>query len=113
MGEEVDPEKIEKNLDAMAADSEAGEQTRTRLREAIAFKKYEFDAHGVEMNQRYISDAVVTDGQPRARLRRRPRAALPADDVARRAAAACLGASRPTAPASRPSTSADTGVSRC
>ena len=39
------------------------EAQRTALRDAIAFKKYEFDAHGVEMNQRYRSTAVVTDGQ--------------------------------------------------
>ena len=39
------------------------ERQREALRKAIAFKKYEFDAHGVEMNQRYRSDAVVTDGQ--------------------------------------------------
>jgi 2,4-dichlorophenol 6-monooxygenase len=34
------------------------------LRQAIAFKKYEFDAHGVEMNQRYASSAIHADGQP-------------------------------------------------
>ncbi|MEM8700061.1 MAG: 2,4-dichlorophenol 6-monooxygenase, partial [Pseudomonadota bacterium] len=39
------------------------EAQRAAIREAIAFKKYEFDAHGVEMNQRYSSDAAVTDGQ--------------------------------------------------
>ena len=39
------------------------EKQREAIREAIAFKKYEFDAHGVEMNQRYTSDAIVTDGQ--------------------------------------------------
>jgi 2,4-dichlorophenol 6-monooxygenase len=37
--------------------------TACGIREAIAFKKYEFDAHGVEMNQRYKSPAVMTDGQ--------------------------------------------------
>jgi 2,4-dichlorophenol 6-monooxygenase len=31
------------------------EKQRAAIREAIAFKKYEFDAHGVEMNQRYKS----------------------------------------------------------
>ena len=34
------------------------------LRKAIAFKKYEFDAHGVEMNQRYELGVVLFDGQP-------------------------------------------------
>ncbi|MFM7334374.1 MAG: 2,4-dichlorophenol 6-monooxygenase, partial [Tabrizicola sp.] len=32
------------------------------LRKAIDFKVYEFDCHGVEMNQRYASGAVVGDG---------------------------------------------------
>jgi 2,4-dichlorophenol 6-monooxygenase len=41
----------------------AAEAQREALRKAIAFKKYEFDCHGVEMNQRYASGAVVTDGQ--------------------------------------------------
>ena len=36
---------------------------RARIRETIAHKVYEFDAHGVEMNHRYKSGAVVTDGQ--------------------------------------------------
>jgi 2,4-dichlorophenol 6-monooxygenase len=44
--------------------TEAGEAQRAALRKAIAFKKYEFDCHGVEMNQRYRCGAVVTDGQP-------------------------------------------------
>lgn len=34
------------------------------LRATIAFKAYEFDCHGVEMNQRYRSGALQTDGQP-------------------------------------------------
>jgi 2,4-dichlorophenol 6-monooxygenase len=46
-----------------AATDHRGRKQRAAIREAIAFKKYEFDAHGVEMNQRYKSDAVVTDGQ--------------------------------------------------
>ena len=32
------------------------------LREAIAYKAYEFDAHGVEHNHRYASSAVIPDG---------------------------------------------------
>jgi 2,4-dichlorophenol 6-monooxygenase len=50
-------------MDARCDATPAAEAQREALREAIAFKKYEFDAHGVEMNQRYRSDAVVTDGQ--------------------------------------------------
>ena len=33
------------------------------LNEGIAYKRYEFDAHGVERNQRYRSDGIVADGQ--------------------------------------------------
>ncbi len=56
--------KIEANMAARCDASAAAEAQRERLRQAIAFKKYEFDCHGVEMNQRYASGAVVTDGQP-------------------------------------------------
>ncbi len=59
----VDPVKMQQNMDARTEANQAAEDQRNALREAIAFKKYEFDCHGVEMNQRYSSDAVVTDGQ--------------------------------------------------
>ncbi|BCH67230.1 2,4-dichlorophenol 6-monooxygenase (plasmid) [Agrobacterium vitis] len=63
MSEGVDPEQMQKNLEARTDGTEAAEQQREAIRKAIAFKKYEFDAHGIEMNQRYRSDAIVTDGQ--------------------------------------------------
>jgi 2,4-dichlorophenol 6-monooxygenase len=59
----TDHEKIQANMDARCDPDPDGEKQREAIREAIAFKKYEFDAHGVEMNQRYKSDAIVTDGQ--------------------------------------------------
>ncbi|MEO0655364.1 MAG: FAD-dependent monooxygenase, partial [Pseudomonadota bacterium] len=59
----TDIDKIKASMDARCNPGEASEKQRAALREAIAFKKYEFDAHGVEMNQRYRSDAVLTDGQ--------------------------------------------------
>jgi 2,4-dichlorophenol 6-monooxygenase len=37
---------------------------REALRKAIAFKDYEFNCHGVELNQRYVSGAVVPDADP-------------------------------------------------
>ncbi|AUT76840.1 MULTISPECIES: 2,4-dichlorophenol 6-monooxygenase [Burkholderiaceae] len=37
---------------------------RTRLREAIAGTNYVYNAHGVEMNQRYDSPAIVADNSP-------------------------------------------------
>ena len=60
----VDTDKIQASMAARCDATEAGARQREALRQAIAFKKYEFDCHGVEMNQRYTSAAVVTDGQP-------------------------------------------------
>ena len=56
-------EKIKASMDARCEATLQAECQRAAIREAITFKKYEFDAHGVEMNQRYASDAVMTDGQ--------------------------------------------------
>ncbi|RST84573.1 2,4-dichlorophenol 6-monooxygenase [Aquibium carbonis] len=60
----IDPVKMQQNMDARCDDTAEAEAQREAIRQAIAFKVYEFDAHGVEMNQRYASDAIVTDGQP-------------------------------------------------
>ncbi len=60
----IDPVKMQQNMDARCDDTDEAERQREAIRKAIAFKVYEFDAHGVEMNQRYNSGAVVTDGQP-------------------------------------------------
>jgi 2,4-dichlorophenol 6-monooxygenase len=59
----VDHDKIQRNMDARCDTGAKAEKQRAALRNAIAFKKYEFDCHGVEMNQRYVSDAVIGDGQ--------------------------------------------------
>jgi 2,4-dichlorophenol 6-monooxygenase len=58
----VDHEKIQRNMDGRCDSGEKTEKQREALRKAIAFKKYEFDCHGVEMNQRYVSPAVIPDG---------------------------------------------------
>jgi 2,4-dichlorophenol 6-monooxygenase len=59
-----DAARMRANMEARkAATPEAAEQ-REKLRQAITFKTYEFNAHGVEMNQRYASSAVVPDGTP-------------------------------------------------
>jgi 2,4-dichlorophenol 6-monooxygenase len=58
----VDHAKIQRNMDARCDTGEKAEAQREALRQAIAYKKYEFDCHGVEMNQRYQSGAVVADG---------------------------------------------------
>ena len=57
----IDPVKMQENMDARCLDTPEAEEQRKKIRDAIAFKIYEFDAHGVEMNQRYRSDAIVTD----------------------------------------------------
>jgi 2,4-dichlorophenol 6-monooxygenase len=59
----VDHDKIAANMAARCDATDAGAAQREALRRAIEFKKYEFDCHGVEMNQRYHSAAVVADGQ--------------------------------------------------
>ncbi len=59
----TDIDKIKANMDARCDATPEAEAQRAALNAAIAFKKYEFDAHGVEMNQRYRSRAIVTDGQ--------------------------------------------------
>ena len=58
----LDPVKMKKNMDERKQNSPKAEKQRQALREAIAFKKYEFDAHGVEMNHRYKSNSVLTEG---------------------------------------------------
>jgi 2,4-dichlorophenol 6-monooxygenase len=58
----VDHAKIQSNMDARCNTGQDAEAQREALRKAIAYKKYEFDCHGVEMNQRYASSAVIADG---------------------------------------------------
>ena len=72
MAEGVEPEQMQKNLQALCDDSETADEQRDALRNAIEFKKYEFNAHGVDMNIRYKSDAIVTDSQPEPEYERDP-----------------------------------------
>ena len=58
----TDVDKLNRQLALRKAPGPEGEKIRERLREAIAYKAYEFDAHGVEHNHRYASAAVVPDG---------------------------------------------------
>jgi 2,4-dichlorophenol 6-monooxygenase len=55
----ADPAVMNANMGARKEDTADARERRHKLREAIAFKVYEFDTHGVEMNQRYASDAVL------------------------------------------------------
>ncbi|MER5387671.1 FAD-dependent monooxygenase [Saccharopolyspora sp. NPDC002686] len=57
-------EGIERGLAACWADDAEGGKRRRALHEAIELKNFEFNAHGVELNQRYRSSAVLDDGSP-------------------------------------------------
>ena len=65
-----DPVKMKKNMDERKQNSPKAEKQRQALREAIAFKKYEFDAHGVEMNHRYKSNSVLTEGDKEPKFKK-------------------------------------------
>jgi len=52
------------NMEARKEDTPEARERRAALRDAISAKKYEFDAHGVEMNHRYRSGAIAADGPP-------------------------------------------------
>jgi 2,4-dichlorophenol 6-monooxygenase len=58
------PEQLWANIAARKDSTEAAGKQRAELRAAIAFKAYEFNAHGVDLNQRYRSGAIVPDGTP-------------------------------------------------
>ncbi len=68
----LDHAKIGANMEARCDATPDGEARREALRAAIAYKKYEFDCHGVEMNQRYASRAVLPDGTPEPAFDRDP-----------------------------------------
>jgi 2,4-dichlorophenol 6-monooxygenase len=59
-----DPAQMRANMAARKLGTPAAARQRAALREAIAFKDYEFNTHGVELNQRYASAAIVQDGTP-------------------------------------------------
>jgi 2,4-dichlorophenol 6-monooxygenase len=68
----TDVDKLNQQLALRKSPGPAGEKIRQGLREAIAYKSYEFNAHGVEHNHRYVSSAVVPDGTPMPDFRRDP-----------------------------------------
>jgi len=57
-----DDEGIVAGLAACRAQDAEGAERRRALDGAIQLKNYEFNAHGVELNQRYHSTAVLDDG---------------------------------------------------
>ncbi|HST85725.1 MAG TPA: FAD-dependent monooxygenase [Kineosporiaceae bacterium] len=63
---------LDRQLALRKAPGPEGEKIRQGLREAIAYKSYEFNAHGVEHNHRYTSAAVLPDGTPMPAFTRDP-----------------------------------------
>ena len=59
---DTDADGIESGLGACLAPDAAGAAKRRELEKAIELKHYEFNAHGVELDQRYASGAVLPDG---------------------------------------------------
>ncbi len=67
-----DPEVMRRHMAARADATPQGAAQRAALREALELKNYEFNAHGVELGQRYRSSAVVGDGTPEPAYTRDP-----------------------------------------
>ncbi len=59
-----DPVQLRRNMEARKSASREAAAQREQIRKAIAAKNYEYNAHGVEMNQFYASDAVVSEEAP-------------------------------------------------
>jgi 2,4-dichlorophenol 6-monooxygenase len=53
-----------RTIESRKDDTPEGAAQREELRTAIELKDYEFNAHGVELGQRYRSAAVIADGTP-------------------------------------------------
>jgi len=69
-GQSVD--QMQQGIASRATASPQGAARREQLRAALELKDYEFNAHGVEMGQRYASGAVVGDGTPEPAYTRDP-----------------------------------------
>ncbi|GAA3596759.1 FAD-dependent monooxygenase [Kribbella ginsengisoli] len=61
-----------RTIDSRKDDSPEGAAQREELRKAIELKDYEFNAHGVELGQRYKSGAVISDGTDEPEYTRDP-----------------------------------------
>ena len=59
---DTDADGITAGLETCLAPTAEGALKRRELEKAIELKHYEFNAHGVEMDQRYASGAVLPDG---------------------------------------------------
>jgi len=70
LGEDIKPEQMRANMEKLKDNNPTSEKQREDLRKAIALKSYEFNCHGVEMNQRYNSNATIADGSPEEEFKR-------------------------------------------
>lgn len=65
-----DPDAMKANMESRKEDNSRAIEQRQKLRDSILFKSYEFNCHGVEMNQRYTSNAVISEGTPEPKWQR-------------------------------------------
>ncbi len=65
-----DPEQMHRNMAARKAATPEGAKQRAALIKAIDSTHYVYNAHGVEMNMRYTSSAVIPDATPDPGFRR-------------------------------------------
>ncbi|HEY5917357.1 MAG TPA: FAD-dependent monooxygenase [Chryseolinea sp.] len=66
----ADPDLMKVHMEERKQNTPAAAIQREKLRKAVLFKSYEFNCHGVEMNQRYNSTAIVQDGTPEPEWKR-------------------------------------------
>lgn len=59
LSEAADAAQMQTNMAELKSDTAKGSFRRDQLRQAIAFKSYEFATQGVEMNQHYRSAAII------------------------------------------------------
>ena len=65
-----DPDLMKAHMEERKQNTPVAAIQREKLRKAILFKSYEFNCHGVEMNQRYSSAAIIHDGTPEPEWKR-------------------------------------------
>ena len=62
--EAKDAEQMRAGMESRKENTPRGAERRKKLQAAIELKNYEFNTHGVELNQHYSSSAVISDGTP-------------------------------------------------
>jgi 2,4-dichlorophenol 6-monooxygenase len=67
-----DPDVMRAHIESRRDNTPEAARQRAELRTALELKDYEFNAHGVELGQRYASGAVVPDSTPEPAYDRDP-----------------------------------------